>query len=126
MAIVATFNGGVVAAAADDDPTRDPVDDVRLSCCCEASPGPEDEDEGGCLEVIVSEIDTKEWRWQSAIPTSNSFTETRRREILYVNFVRLGFIRAAAVTLALAASVSRRVWLVDFVGLRRLVACVRL
>ena len=61
MAIVATFNGGVVAAAAaGDDPTRDPEDDVRLSCCCEASPGPEeDEDEGGCLEVIVSEIDTK-------------------------------------------------------------------
>ena len=100
MAIVATFNGGVVAAAADDDPTRDPEDDVRLSCCCEASPGPEDEDEGGCLEVIVSGIDTKERRWQSAIPTSNSFTETTaaRGPCSYVNF---GFIRAVAVTLTL-------------------------
>ena len=52
MAIVATLSGGVVAATADDEPTREPDDEVRLSCCCGVSPGTEDDE--GCLEVIVS------------------------------------------------------------------------
>lgn len=51
MAIVATFSGGVVATVADDDPTSDPEDEVRLSCCCGASPGTEDVE--GCLEAIA-------------------------------------------------------------------------
>ena len=54
MAIVATLSGGVVAATADDDPTREPEDEVRLSCCCGVSPGTEDDE--GCLEVIVSQF----------------------------------------------------------------------
>ena len=61
MAIVETFKGGVVAAAvADDDPTRDPEEEVRLSCCCGCGgspppplPLPGIEVEEGCLEDIA-------------------------------------------------------------------------